>query len=253
MDIGGRLRHAREARGMTLDSLSKSTRVQPRVLSAIEQNDSMSLPPRPYGRGFVRAYASEVGLDPEGTVREFFSQFGMAQGAGSDVRERDRLERSAATGAGVRKAPARTWLWPVGAVLGYVAVAALVIFTGRWAMHSGGEAGAVGTSGTAAAPVAAAERSPAAAPAAPAAGVSVALEAQGPAWVTASVDGRRVVYRTLKPGERVTLDGTREVSVRAGDAGALRWRINGRDAGAMGRSGEVRTARVTRENAGRTK
>ena len=65
MDIGARLRDAREARGLSIDAVSRSTRVQSRILSAIERNDSMCLPPRPYGRGFVRAYASEVGLDPE--------------------------------------------------------------------------------------------------------------------------------------------------------------------------------------------
>ena len=81
MDIGEQLRHAREARGLSIDALSKSIRVQPRILSAIEQNDCATIPPRPYGRGFVRTFAIEVGLDPESTVREFFSQFaGVSRG-----------------------------------------------------------------------------------------------------------------------------------------------------------------------------
>ena len=102
---------------------------------------------------------------------------------------------------------------------------ALVIAAGRWAMQPRGEQGAVGTSGAvesaAPAPVATAataasstktQSSPSV--------VRVNLEAQRPVWVTAVVDGDRAVYRTLEPGERVALNGTREISIRAGDAGA---------------------------------
>ena len=124
MDIGEQLRHAREARGLSIDALSKSIRVQPRILSAIEQNDCATIPPRPYGRGFVRTFAMEVGLDPESTVREFFSQFaGVTRGPVSlhprilDIPYQPDYGR---------------WLRPVGAILGYAAIAAVVIAGGRW-------------------------------------------------------------------------------------------------------------------------
>jgi transcriptional regulator with XRE-family HTH domain len=244
MDIGARLRHAREGRGLTIDALSKSTRVQPRILSAIEQNDPVSLPPRPYGRGFVRAFAAEVGLDPENTVRDFFSQFRPAEPPAVQPVKRTAVEEH----------PRHPWLWPVAAVLGYAAVGALVIVAGRWVMQGGGEAGAVGTSGAAVPPAVSAAERPAAPPApAPISGIAVALEAQGPAWVTATVDGERMVYRTLQPGERVSLEGKRDVTVRTGDAGALLWRVNGRAAVPMGAPGEVKTARVLPEETGRVK
>ena len=247
MDIGGRLRHARESRGLTIDAVSKCTRVQPRILSAIEQNDTVSLPPRPYGRGFVRAYASEVGLDPDSTVRDYFMQFAAPDEHVADAHPR-------ATAALPRRDDVqRRWLWPLGAVLGYAAVGALVILLGRWAFRTAGEPGAVGTTGTAA-PVAApamAREAPPIQPAAaaPARGVTIALRADRPSWVTAHVDGQRMVYRELAPGETVSLRGTREVSVRTGDAGAVIWQVNGRAAAPMGRSGEVRTVRVTPETA----
>jgi cytoskeletal protein RodZ len=254
MDTGTRLRHAREARGLTIDALARETRVQARILSAIEQNDSSSIPPRPYGRGFVRAYASEVGLDPEGTVREFFSQFGLTDAGtplspGAPARSAD---RKTATGS-------RRWAWPVGAVVGYAIVGAIVILAGRWAMNNRGEAGAVGTAGASAPTAAAAAtigQQPVAPPAAappPASGLTIALEATAPAWVAATVDGRREVYRLLQPGERVNLKASREIAIRAGDAGALTWRVNGGAPALMGRPGEVRSVRVTPEDAGRTR
>lgn len=248
MDIGARLRDAREGRGLTIDALSRSTRVQPRILSAIERNDSVSLPPRPYGRGFVRAYASEVGLDPDGTVREFFSQFGLAD----DPLGHGPLQKSAEA----ERTPGRRWHWPVGTVLGYAVVGALVIVTGRWAFQGSGETGAVGTAGSAVpAAAASAEPQPAAAPAPPrpAGGVIVALEARQLSWITASVDGQRTMYRMLQPGERISLNGTREVSMRIGDAGAVVWQINGGASVPMGKPGKVRTVRVTAENAAQMK
>jgi len=241
MDVGAELRQAREARGLTIDAISRSTRVQPRILSAIEQNDSVSLPPRPYGRGFVRSYASEVGLDPEVTVREFFSQFAPRPEAASPVADtRDRRpERSAPRG----------WLWTVALVLAYALVGAIVIAGGRWAMQPHGEEGAVGTVGRLPSPPPAVSEAARPATAAQAAAtpsaVRINLEAQRAVWVTAVVDGERAVYRTLQPGERVSLNGRREVSIRVGDAGAILWQVHGRAAVPMGQAGEVRTERVT--------
>lgn len=234
MDTGVRLREAREQRGLSLEALSKATRVQPRILAAIERNEVGLLPPRPYGRSFVRTYASEVGLDPEATVRDFFLPFAPAD-APSDVAP------SAAQTPGLHR-----WVWPVGAVLGYAAVGALVILVGRWAMQS--QTGpAVADTSRPPVPVATAGRiDPVPAQPRPS-GVAVVLEAQRPAWVTAAVDGERQVYRTLQPGERVSLKGLREVTVRVGDAGALVWQVNGRAAAPMGRPGEVRTVRITPE------
>jgi hypothetical protein len=75
--------------------------------------------------------------------------------------------------------------------------------------------------------------------------VTILLEATGPSWVSAEVDGRRVIYRTLQAGEREVLRARREIRIRTGNAGALRWQVDGRAATAMGKPGEVRTARIS--------
>jgi hypothetical protein len=66
--------------------------------------------------------------------------------------------------------------------------------------------------------------------------------------VTASADGQRAVYRIMRAGERETLRGDREIAVRVGNAGALRWRINDRPDAVMGARGAVRSARLTPDN-----
>jgi hypothetical protein len=64
-------------------------------------------------------------------------------------------------------------------------------------------------------------------------------------WVRATVDGTRVLERELQPEERVTLRPARTVVVRAGDAGALRIVVDGRDRGLLGASGIALTRTFT--------
>jgi cytoskeletal protein RodZ len=73
-DFGQRLRRARESRGISLRQVANVTRITVRALEAVERNDLSRLPGGIFTRSFVRAYAAEVGLDPEGTLREFLAQ-----------------------------------------------------------------------------------------------------------------------------------------------------------------------------------
>ena len=74
------------------------------------------------------------------------------------------------------------------------------------------------------------------------------LEATDPVWVAASTDGQRIIYRTMRPGERETLRADRAIAIRVGDAAALRWRINDGPDNVMGTRGAVRSVRLTPED-----
>jgi cytoskeleton protein RodZ len=237
MSIGSRLRAAREARGLSLEDLWKTTRIKPRTLEAIEKNQADAIPPRPYGRGFVSTYASHVGLDPQQTVRDYFLQFAPPQA------EQPELPPPARTSSS-------SDLWTVGRTrILYAAVAVLALaLLARGLLNrdtapppatpaATPAAETVGTGGT---------TEPVAAVARPAA-LMVELEAIHPVWVTASADGQRTLFRTLRAGERETLRGEREIAIRVGDAGAIRWRVNNRPAELMGARGEVRSARLSPE------
>jgi cytoskeletal protein RodZ len=45
------------------------------TLEALERNDIARLPGGIFGRGVVRSYSLEVGLDPESAIEEFMGQF----------------------------------------------------------------------------------------------------------------------------------------------------------------------------------
>ena len=77
------------------------------------------------------------------------------------------------------------------------------------------------------------------------AGVGVTLRALRDVWVRVDVDGRRAVGRLVRAGEQFTYGAEREVTVRAGDAGALLISVNGHQSAVLGGDGVVLTKRIT--------
>jgi hypothetical protein len=67
-------------------------------------------------------------------------------------------------------------------------------------------------------------------------------------WVAAESDGERVLYRLLEPGERVVLEGEREIALRLGDAGSVTVSINDGPRLTPGGDGEVIEVVVTPDN-----
>ena len=250
MDIGAQLRSAREGKGLSIGTVAERTRVPVKMLAAIERNDQSALPPHPFGRGFVRAYAEEVDLDSDRLVREYFAQFPTPPPVSNHVPlSREPVEPS--------WQPPSRWIGMATAVAVLLVVVAAAVVLGRRGERAA-DRETVGTTGTstgvtppvastAAEPRVAANAPAIAQPSTPA--VTVVLSLTGACWVSATADGERVLYRILQPGERHTLTAARELTLRFGNAGALAWTINGRDAGTPGAGGAVRNARITPDNA----
>jgi cytoskeletal protein RodZ len=73
-DFGGRLRQAREARGVSLREIASRTKISVAALEALERNDISKLPGGIFSRSIVKSYAAEVGLDGDRTVQEFLDR-----------------------------------------------------------------------------------------------------------------------------------------------------------------------------------
>jgi cytoskeleton protein RodZ len=69
--IGGELRAARERLGWDIDAVAEALRLKPAFIRAIEQGDIRNLPGTAYAVGFVRTYATALGLDPNEAIRRF--------------------------------------------------------------------------------------------------------------------------------------------------------------------------------------
>lgn len=67
--VGEEFRAARERRRLPLETVARALRISSRNLRALEESAYERLPATVYVRGFVRAYAEFLGLDPVGAVR----------------------------------------------------------------------------------------------------------------------------------------------------------------------------------------
>jgi len=60
-----------------------------------------------------------------------------------------------------------------------------------------------------------------------------------PVWARITVDGRRAMEREFAADQRFMFGADRAIAVRAGDAGAFRLIVDGKDLGVLGRDGQV--------------
>ena len=65
VELGAALRVEREKRGLDLEDAAHKLKISARLLRALEEGDEKSLPPLAYTKGFIRSYASYVGLSAE--------------------------------------------------------------------------------------------------------------------------------------------------------------------------------------------
>ncbi len=70
-NLGEALRAIRGERGLTLEAVAEVTRVRRSYLEAIEEMRLDALPSRPFTIGYIRAYASALGVSPDLAIERF--------------------------------------------------------------------------------------------------------------------------------------------------------------------------------------
>ncbi|MBO86380.1 MAG: hypothetical protein CL927_13565 [Deltaproteobacteria bacterium] len=74
------LRETRESLGISLDELSKSTRISTRYLEAIEADDFERLPSPIFVKGYLKQVVEQLGLDADGVVESFMAAYHSRRG-----------------------------------------------------------------------------------------------------------------------------------------------------------------------------
>jgi len=69
--FGERLRRERESRNITLQEMSESTKIPQHCFTLLEDDDFANLPGGLYNKGYIRAYAHFIGLDPEPWLKAY--------------------------------------------------------------------------------------------------------------------------------------------------------------------------------------
>jgi hypothetical protein len=122
--FGPNLRRLRVQRGISLETISAATKVHTDLWAGLERNDFSRWPAGIYARAYVRAYALQVGVEPDAAVDEFCRLFPngdrrvvrvvrqQAAMVGHDLRWKDDLvgsvtdEKRSASPSDAREAPA---------------------------------------------------------------------------------------------------------------------------------------------------
>lgn len=69
-NVGERLRQAREVAGLSVTEVADRQHLRPAIISAIESGDYGRIDSELFLKGYVRAYATHVGIDPESVIRQ---------------------------------------------------------------------------------------------------------------------------------------------------------------------------------------
>jgi cytoskeletal protein RodZ len=246
MAIGADLRHARVARNRSLDDISRATKISPSMLAAIETENFDRVPGGLFRRGYLRAYAHEVGLNPDEVVQAYRDEFEPAPpepGGQQTAAKPARIRLAAEDDVLTRSRPL--------VELGVIALIAAICFS--FVVRSSNPAPPADTGGSAAAspPVAAAsDRSVAttgSAETAPAE-IKVEMRATGPCWVEAIAGGKRLVARLMNEGDTETVTVRNDVSLRVGDPATLSYTINGMRGRPFGPAGKPAWVQINPTN-----
>ena len=253
--VGARLREAREKRGVSLRQIANSTRISVMSLEALERSDLSRLPGGIFTRAFIRAYAQEVGLDPDRTIQDFIAELppeaATATTHPAALEDGEKLEAD-------RKAVATA----IRLILISMPLVGLVIYYGTQraappaaptqetaepavapdssaqASVSPAETSAT-TSDTAATPFRAVTQ---------ASGLTLEIAPKAACWVSATVDGQPTFSGLMNPGEKRQISARDEILLTVGDAGAFAYTLNGSAGMSLGAPGEVVSRRITLTN-----
>ena len=252
------LRLARERRKLTLQAVSETTKISPGVLTALESNDIEHLPGGLFIRSFVRAYATEVGLDPEETVNALLDAFPDLQ---PERLVRSREDLSVAERAATQPGVARTAVRLI--VLSAIVVAVLIFFGLRGSNApsetddpdnptNSSESGDPSSPNDPGSPVVAG--TPIVAAPVPVRGpvavesLTIAVHPTAACWVSLTIDGEQVFAGVMGSGDQEVYEAENQIVLNVGDAGLFEFSINQEPGRSLGEPGQVVTVEIDRDN-----
>ena len=124
MKITGQiLKEAREKKGISIAEVSLATKINTRVITAMEDGNLAKLPPKTFLRGFVLSYATFLQLDIESLMNKFQEEFGMIK---PDTKP---IEEALATGPSPRGLDpiAPNTIAKIGAAIGILILFGLIV------------------------------------------------------------------------------------------------------------------------------
>src|SRR5262245_48040011 len=242
LTFGEELRRERLIREVSLDEISASTKISVRLLTALESSDIEKLPAPVFTRGFIRAYARHLGLDPDEMVNAYLADVAPDKNRVGPESKRRGL-----------KSLLRGRRGTAGAIV--VSVTGVLILLGLIASP---ERRSAPTAPVAARPVDSVsfknvavspgpapviqDPVPAPAPTTPAsatAGVSMVLEFEQDSWTEGTADGAPIFSGLIRRGSKHQFEAREGFRLTLGNAGGVRVTVDGRAMEPLGTAGQV--------------
>jgi cytoskeletal protein RodZ len=244
--FGQALRDAREDLGVSLSEAERETRISRRYLEALEMEDSASMPPAVYTRGFIRTYSQYLGLDPDAMLN--------AYGPQQIIDDRVEIRPIPAEINAPRSIPFR----PAVVLAGLIVASLLVVYL--WGQYTSfrEKVDGIDSAPTSRAPTPAivvartpspvpatpsvpslAAPSPSPSAAVPEKGLIVEARVVDRTWMEVWVDGRSVVAETVQPGFTRSFGADQQVRMRVGNAAGVQVIVNGTTQGPLGVRGQA--------------
>lgn len=240
IELGRRLKAARESKGWTVQQASERTRITGRNLAAIESGELSRFPAAVYVRGFVRSYANALDLDEQEQLK-LLDEAGFT--APSAAVPRPGTPGGEAGAEGAETAVASRFIPAPGTIATAVVVLVAAVGVGIGIRTFARMSKANGetqippspfqTQGTvpergreaAGASTGAAPAAPAARPAGSAPALSASVQVSVTAHATCEMqyqpDSRRARWMTLKPGETVVLKAKSQLRLLIGNPAGI--------------------------------
>lgn len=238
LSFGEELRRERVIRGIALEEITSSTKISLRLLQALEDSDLSRLPAPAFTRGFIRAYARHLGIDPEEKVNAYLADLAGESGAapaGKKGRPRSRFWRG-------RRGTAGTIVGGVTAILlllGLIANPQRRMRTAPERRMAPRAAPVILKNVAASNEPTPVLREPAAAPGAAKSGISLLLEFDEDSWTKLEADGETILVGLVRRGATRRFEAHDGFRLTLGNAGGVRVTVDGRRLDPLGRSGEV--------------
>jgi len=230
-NFGERLKRERELREVSMDELTKATRISTRFVEALENEDWAKLPGGIFGHGFVRTIARYLGLDEEALLGEY---------------DLARAEHSApALSKPEERIPTPPKWLPVAAVLVVLFLVAGLFYTGRYGWRRYAAYRAAKKSAAASLPAQPQSGSSSAVSAEPSAStgpLDLSVSTSAATHVRILADDKLVLDAELPARENRHYSANDHFEVTAGDSSAVLLELNGKampPLGPPGASGRI--------------
>jgi transcriptional regulator with XRE-family HTH domain len=229
--IGRVLAEARERAGKSLKDVERVTKIRAKYIEALENDQFGLIPGDAYVRGFIRSYATYLGIDPEPLIEQYRAEYEHP------VRYEAKVFAEIPSRTKQHSILKRVLLFLLVLAVLFVGVLSWAAYmAGRVSKHTTQEQPSLikKTQATKIKPTVKKEKTKV---------VTLlvkltAIDERG-CWIRAKVDKEIIFEGLLEKGEYKEFKVEKSLSVKAGNARGLEVRVNGKRMGVFGKSGGI--------------